>query len=228
MTTARTLSGPGEEYYQQNYRSYDRQNPEPKLAYYRGQIDRYRDRGLPARLHDIGCGLGNFLNSLDGRWEIFGSDINAFAVERSRQRMPQGRFAQGPGALEPLFDTRFSVITAFDVLEHVPAIDAAGPGIAAQLLPGGIFVFVVPVYDGLSGPVIRRLDGDPTHVHKCPRAFWLGWAARHFEVLSWDGILRYLLPGGYYLHVVTSAMRWHTPAMLVACRPRAGVTQAQS
>jgi 2-polyprenyl-3-methyl-5-hydroxy-6-metoxy-1,4-benzoquinol methylase len=220
MTTARTHSGPGEEYYQQNYRSYDRQNPEPKLAYYRGQIARHRDAALPMRLHDIGCGPGNFLNSLDRQWSIFGSDINTFAVERSRQRMPHGRFVVGAGALEVLFDEQFSVITAFDVLEHVPSLEAAGPAIARQLLPGGIFIFVVPVYDGLSGPIITMLDGDPTHVHKEPRAFWLAWAAQHFEVLSWDGILRYLLPGGHYLHLVTSVGRRHTPAVLVACRAR--------
>lgn len=226
MTTARTLSGPGEEYYQQNYRSYDRQNPEPKLAYYRGQIARHRDPALPLRLHDIGCGLGNFLHSLDPGWSIFGSDINAFAIERSRQRMPHGRFELGAGALDGLFDERFSVITAFDVLEHVPSLEAAGPAVARQLLPGGIFVFVVPVYDGLSGPAIRLLDGDPTHVHKQPRAFWLEWAARHFEVLAWEGILHYLLPGGHYLHVVTSLARWHVPAVLVACRARSSAAAA--
>ncbi len=220
MTTARTLSGPGEEYYRQNYRSYDRQNPEAKLAYYRGQIERYRDPALPMRLHDIGCGLGNFLHSLDSSWSVFGSDINRFAVERSQQRMPRGRFVIGAGALDAMFDQRFSVITAFDVLEHVPSLEAAGPAITAQLLPGGIFIFVVPVYDGLSGPIIRQLDRDPTHVHKQPRASWLSWAAQHFEVLSWDGILRYLLPGGHYLHVVTSKARAHTPAVLIACRAR--------
>lgn len=220
MTTARTLSGPGEQYYQQNYRSYDRQNPEPKLAYYRAQIERHRDRSQPMRLHDVGCGPGNFLNSLDPAWSVYGSDINTFAIERSRARMPKGQFTMGSGAVDRLFDERFSVITAFDVLEHVPDIDRAGPNLAAQLLPGGILVFVVPVYDGLSGPIITLLDGDPTHVHKRPRQFWLDWASTHFDVLSWDGILRYLLPGGYYLHTVTSVMRRHTPAILVACRAR--------
>jgi len=40
MTTARTLSGPGDDFSQQNYRSSDRQHPEAKLAHYRGQSAR--------------------------------------------------------------------------------------------------------------------------------------------------------------------------------------------
>ena len=220
MTTARTLSGPGEEYYQQNYRSYDRQNPDHKLAYYRERIERYRDRALPMRIHDLGCGPGNFLAGLNPDWSVFGSDINTFAIERAQQRMTGGRFALGSGAVDVLFDETFSVVTAFDVLEHVPSIEEAGSTIARQLLPGGLFLFVVPVYDGLSGPVIALLDRDPTHVHKRARQFWIDWACRHFTLLAWEGVLRYLLPGGYYLHLVTSTMRGHTPAICVACRSR--------
>ena len=220
MTTTAAPGGPGEEYYQQNYRSYDRQNPDYKLAYYRQRIEESRDRSLPKRIHDIGCGPGNFLAALENDWSRFGSDINTFAIERAQQRLPAGRFALGSGAVDLLFAERFSVITAFDVLEHVPAIEEAGANIVAQLVSGGIFLFVVPVYDGLSGPAIKLLDRDPTHVHKRARQFWIDWAARHFTVLSWDGILRYLLPGGYYLHAVTSTMRGHTPAICVACRSR--------
>lgn len=217
MSTERT---PGEEYYQQNYRSYDRQNPAAKLAYYRARIERHRDRSQPRCIYDIGCGPGNFLTSLGGEWQVFGSDVNSFAAERAGTRMPEGRFALGAGATTPLFERRFPVITAFDVLEHVPDIELAGATIGQQLLPGGLFLFVVPVYDGASGPVIRMLDRDPTHVHKRERAFWLDWASRHFSVLDWEGILRYLLPGGYYLHIVTAALRTQVPAICVACRAR--------
>lgn len=217
MTTA---NSPGEEYYRQNYRSYDQQNPDYKLAYYRGRLEQYRDRSLPKRIHDIGCGPGRFLAGLQDGWEVFGSDINTYAIDRARRQMPAGHFALGSGAVDVLFDEPFSVVTAFDVLEHVPDIEAAGQNIATQLSQGGLFVFVVPVYDGLSGPIIRRLDRDPTHVHKRPRQFWIDWASRYFEILAWEGVVRYLLPGGLYLHLVSSRFRHHTPAVMIACRSR--------
>lgn len=227
MTTARTLSGPGEEYYRQNYRDYDRQNPPYKLAFYQSQLERLVAPSLPRRIHDIGCGPGLFLQRLDGPWSVYGSDINTFAMARAQARMPHGRFALGAGAVERLFDERFAAVTAFDVLEHVPAIEEAGAGIAAQLLPDGLLLFVVPVYDGLSGPVVRLLDRDPTHVHKRERRFWLEWAARHFTVLEWRGVTRYLLPGGWYLHLPAMALRGHAPAIFVACRARAAAPQAR-
>jgi SAM-dependent methyltransferase len=220
MTTAATPSGPGEEYYRANYRSYDRQNPDHKLAYYRAQIERFRDPAQPRRIHDMGCGPGNFLAGMGGDWSVFGSDINTYAIERAQAQIPGGHFALGSGAVEKLFDERFGVMTAFDVLEHVPDIERAGRNIGEQLLPGALLLFVVPVYDGLSGPVVQLLDHDPTHVHKRPRAFWIEWASRHFDIVSWEGLTRYLLPGGYYLHFASSAWRQHTPAICVACRSR--------
>lgn len=127
----------------------------------------------------------------------------------------QGMLQAGQAGTWPL---RFGAVTAFDSLEHMPDVEAAALSIDSQLVPGGSFVFVVPVYDGVSGPLIRRLDGDPTHLHKWPRTQWLDWAARHFEIVSWRGILRYLLPGGYYLHLPTRLFRSHTPAIIVVCR----------
>ena len=84
----------------------------------------------------------------------------------------------------------------------------------------GCFVFTVPVYDGLSGPMVRLLDRDATHLHKWPRRRWLDWAESHFSVIEWKGIFRYLLPGGYYLHLVVQGLRRHAPAIIVVARKR--------
>jgi hypothetical protein len=86
-----------------------------------------------------------------------------------------------------------------------------------MLKPNGLFVFVVPVYDGLAGPAIRRLDKDPTHLHKEPRDAWLEWANQHFDSIEWHGLTRYLF-GKFYFHASTTRFRRHTPAILVAAR----------
>jgi hypothetical protein len=90
--------------------------------------------------------------------------------------------------------------------------------VAAHLQPDGIFAFVVPVYDGLSGPIIRLLDQDVTHLQKHGRSFWLHLASRRFRVLAWHGLVRYLLPGGVYLNWPTRLCRQHTPAIAVVAR----------
>ena len=90
--------------------------------------------------------------------------------------------------------------------------------IVRMLRPGGHFMLVVPVYDGLSGPFVRRMDKDPTHIHKLARREWLTWMESRFAIVEWWGMVRYLLPGRLYLHLPTRLGRDHTPAILVVGR----------
>jgi SAM-dependent methyltransferase len=190
------------------------------MAFYRGWLDRYAPRQEPRRVHDLGCAFGRFLASLPDGWEPFGSDASEHALAEARRLCPRGTFAPSAPSPRPPFAVPMSAVTAWDVIEHIPDLAAVAASVQAQLVDGGAFLFVVPVYDGLSGPVIRRLDRDPTHLHKWPRRQWLDWAGAAFEVCEWVGIVRYLLPGGYYVHVPTRRARDHTPAILVACRKR--------
>jgi len=207
-------------YFERCYRDYARQNPPRKLRFYRRTIERHLTPDLPRRIHDVGCGLGAFLGALGDSWDIHGSDVSDFAVGQARQRCPRGRFQVAGATDRAVFGGGFGVVTAFDVLEHVRDLDAVAESVQEQLVPGGLFVFAVPVYDGLSGPIIRRLDKDPTHVRTQPRGEWLHWAAARFQVLQWTGLVRYLLGPLGYIHWATRWFRNHTPAILVVCHTR--------
>jgi SAM-dependent methyltransferase len=188
------------------------------LHFYARTVERHLTSGSPRRIHDVGCAFGCFLGSLDPSWQIFGSDMSEFAVARAARENPRGVFKVARADAGQVFDEPFGVVTAFDVIEHVPDPDAVARSVIEQLADGGCFVFVVPVYDGLSGPLIHLLDRDPTHLHKWPRQRWLDWTESRFVLVEWRGILRYLLPGGYYVHLVTKVFRHHTPAIIVAAR----------
>lgn len=205
-------------YYETFYRDYVRQNPPKKLRFYARMVGRHLPPGVPRRIHDIGCGFGDFLAMLGPSWGLCGSDVSEYAIAEAAKRHPRACFQTAAATDRAPFPGQFGVVTALDVLEHVAALDAVAASVGEQLVPRGLFVFVVPVYDGLSGPVIRWLDRDPTHVHKWPRRRWLQWAATHFEVVDWMGLVRYLALGVYYVHLVTRALRNHTPAMIVICR----------
>ena len=220
-----TSPGPGgaafdRAYFERVYRSYRAQNPPWKLAFYARVIERFAPRDRPAELLDVGCGLGRFLAAMSGRrgWRLSGTDLSAHAVETCRRKLPAVTVRQASATDRPFGPESFDVVTSFDVIEHVPDRDAAREAIAEMLRPGGLFVFVVPVYDGLSGPIIGRLDRDQTHVHTHGRDEWLRWVDERFERLEWWGILRYLIPPGIYLHVPTKWGRNTTPAILVAAR----------
>jgi len=205
------------DYYKQNYPNYDAQNPPRKMRFYAQMAERFGPAG-DRSIHDMGCAFGRFLGSLGSQWQPFGSDVSQYAIAEATKLHSRATFKVASGTASP-FERKFGVVTAFDVIEHIPDLDGVARSVKEQLADGGLFLFVVPVYDGLSGPVIKLLDKDPTHVHKWPRQRWLDWAGSHFDVLEWRGILRYLV-GGYYLHVTTKLFRGHTPAIIVACRKR--------
>ncbi len=201
-------------YYKKQYRNYEQQNPARKLAFYRDLVLQAATGVMCPRVLDIGCAFGHFLSVLPPHWERCGVDASEYAVRRALRRAPGAQFAISAAGKIP-FDGPFDVITAFDVLEHVLGIADMLDWIAGNLRSGGWFVFVVPVYDGPTGPLIRWLDKDPTHINKNSRRFWLWTAGARFETHDWWGIIRYLLPGGIYIHAVTHVWRRFCPA--IAC-----------
>lgn len=211
----------GAEYFHEVYRDYAAQNPKRKLDYYTG-LARAAAGTVPIpRLLEVGCGPGFFLEALGPGWQRYGTDVSEWAIGEARRRVPDATLEIAPAERippTPPFDGIFRVIAAFDVLEHLENPESAVASIAARLEPGGGLVFVVPVYDGPIGPVVRLLDRDPTHVQKKSRRFWLDLAARHFSVESWRGVFRYLLPGRLYVHLPTRALRAIAPAIVVVCR----------
>jgi len=205
------------EYFESQYRDYRGQNPGRKLDFYRELAEKAAAGKERPRILDVGCAFALFLTHLGPRWQRFGCDASSYAIEIARKRDPDLRLAVSEAPDIP-FEGEFDVVTAFDVLEHLADLDAALGRIHRKLRAGGSLVFVVPVYDGPTGPLIRLLDRDPTHLHRRSRAFWLERASRSFEIRDWLGIFRYLLPGPVYAHIPTRALRRMTPA--IACIAR--------
>jgi SAM-dependent methyltransferase len=208
----------GPSYYHSVYRHYERQNPARKLNFYRDLV--FRHVGCkPARMLDVGCAFAKFLASLPQSWDRFGIDVSSFAIEEARRKHPELHLAAATLDSNP-FPGPFDVITSFDVIEHIESLDDVAAGIGNILKPGGLFVFVVPTYDGPLGPVVHRLDRDPTHIHKTHRRFWIEWASRHFDAVQWMGAYRMLLPHGPYIHWPTRLLRRFAPAIVVTAKAR--------
>jgi SAM-dependent methyltransferase len=212
--------GPFErDYFEKTYRNYARQNPPRKLRVYRRLVEGAAPPGRVPRILDIGCAFGAFLSELDPAWDRCGMDVSQFAIDRAAERVPAAAFARADITTIP-FPGPFDIVTAFDVIEHVPSLEGATASIRSKLSSNGHFLFVVPVYDGPAGLLVHLLDRDETHLHKRSRRFWLDWAQERFQVVEWWGLTRYLLPGGYYVHLVTRAFREFTPAIAVLTRRR--------
>jgi SAM-dependent methyltransferase len=104
------------------------------------------------RILDMGCGAGTMLETLAGFGDVMALDTSPEAIAYCQARYPNVALAVGraPEALVGL--DPIDVVTAFDVIEHIPDDLEAVRSIKDALAPGGLFVCTVPAYQWLWGP----------------------------------------------------------------------------
>ncbi len=106
----------------------------------------------PARLLDVGCGFGGFVEVMRERgWDAEGVDPSQAAVDaatRKGRRVRLGTLESLPTDVGP-----FDAVTRFYVLEHLPDPMAALRKAFDLLLPGGVLVIRVPH----TTPIVRLL-----------------------------------------------------------------------
>lgn len=204
-------------YYDAYYRNYSRQNPHGKMIFYKRLVEDALGRHEGLRVLDAGCAFGAFAAVVNNDWLFFGADVSSFALKQAHAAAPKARFFVADVSALPC-KQQFDCITAFDCLEHVGNLESAVKNIKSLLRGGGWFIFVVPVYDGPTGPLIKILDRDPTHIYKKSREWWLQWVSRYFTIRTWRGIYRCLLPWGSYVHAPTTRFRKWTPAIAVVAQ----------
>ena len=212
-------------YFETAYRDYERQNSPKKMEFYRRLVCTVTKSIAKPRILEIGCAFGKFLSTLDPNWDLYGIDVSEYALNQARKRLPEVQLLSC-SATEIPFEEKFDIIAAFDVIEHIADLQQLAETISSRLILSGRFIFVVPVYDGPIGLIVRHLDKDPTHLHKASRNFWLTWANLHFYVEQWYGILRYLLPWGSYIHWSSQLARRWTPPIAVIARKKGNVSES--
>ncbi|MEZ6097112.1 MAG: class I SAM-dependent methyltransferase [Pirellulaceae bacterium] len=81
---------------------------------------------------DVGCGVGfvcQFLSQKPFYYDVHGVDVSDEAIERSKNRMPAlvkrnpDAFRRIEGCRLPFEDACFSLVTCFDVMEHLDVAD---------------------------------------------------------------------------------------------------------
>ena len=126
---------------------------------------------------EVGCGLGHLLEHLTPQYEVFGADINEWALEQAQANVPDGHFSQvSAEELAPYEDGVFDVVIAKHVVEHLADPAQAIREMGRVLRPGGLLLLGTPNTD--SPMHARKLDKwvgyqDPTHISLHSPAEWL-------------------------------------------------------
>ncbi len=129
-------------------------------AQYRAQL-RLITRAIGAArpdstLLDLGCGIGQRLLSFRRLgYTVHGLDFQQPVVDYLRDQLGVAATCGDLGALRELFEpASFDVVTAFQVLEHVPSVRSLMGDVFRSLKPGGWFVATVPMGDSFQADVL--------------------------------------------------------------------------
>jgi 2-polyprenyl-3-methyl-5-hydroxy-6-metoxy-1,4-benzoquinol methylase len=130
------------EYASGAYRDYVESRP-MKLQHFEDRLADVGSRLVPGRLLDVGCSCGYFMEvAASHGFDVHGVEFSSNAIAAAR---PEIRARIFEGSLESLPDTGlFDVVSAFDLLEHVPDPPAFLRGCARRLKPGGILIISTP------------------------------------------------------------------------------------
>jgi SAM-dependent methyltransferase len=136
-----------------------------------------RNGASHGRVLEIGCGLGHLLGWLADRYQVFGSDINPWALSQARRNVPQGHFLLLSGdELGAFPDAVFNIVIAKHVVEHLCHPEQAIAEMSRVLTKGGLLLLATP---NLDSPMRKRKKGnwigykDPTHISLKPPEEWL-------------------------------------------------------
>jgi 2-polyprenyl-3-methyl-5-hydroxy-6-metoxy-1,4-benzoquinol methylase len=125
----------------------------------------------PGRVLDIGASTGIFLDEMRrAGWETLGIELSETAATYARTRLGL-EIICAELSQAGLPDSRFDLITLWDVLEHTYDPAATLQAIAQKLNAGGVVALTVPSWESLD----RRLFG----------SYWVGFdAPRHLHVFT--------------------------------------------
>lgn len=116
---------------------------------YFGLLRHYLQGRRPARVLDLGCGMGGFLPGLDEICDkVYPSDISLESLEHCATRgFPDSVVSSGYSL--PYADDSFDLVCMFDAIEHIPDDHKVMGEVARILKPGGLVLVSVPAYQFL-------------------------------------------------------------------------------
>lgn len=126
-----------------------------------------RHSGAEARILDVGCGRGEFLEACAGRFGLsIGLDSARAAVEMCTQKGLA--VVQADIVAMPFLDASFDGIRVKEVLEHLYYPNLALSEVRRVLRPGGLVIIHVPTHYSILYPIGNFYD-DYTHIRPLSR-----------------------------------------------------------
>lgn len=147
---------------------------------------------------DIGCHTGDFLAALPPSCRKFGVEINPLAARIAAQALPAASITTGDIVEMNLEENRYDLITAWDVVEHIPRLGSMLQKIANSLTPDGVFVFET----GDFASDFARVAGMAWYYYAVPDHTTFLSRRTVGEILGRNGLAQHATKVGRHSHLV--------------------------
>ncbi|EKD96185.1 MAG: methyltransferase type 12, partial [uncultured bacterium] len=123
-------------------------------------IHKYCDSGI---LLDVGCATGAFMEVASSKWDVYGVDVSAYAIEQAKKK----NLEVFSGVLKdsPYIYQKFDVATLWDTIEHVSDPLETIQQLNEMTKPGS----VVALTTGDVGSLVAKLSGKYWHLYNIPQ-----------------------------------------------------------
>jgi SAM-dependent methyltransferase len=145
------------------------------------------------------------LGWLTDAYQVFGTDINFWALSQARRNIPQGHFLMVSAENLRVFpQNAFQIVVAKHVVEHLQNPESAIAEMSRVLSPGGLLLLATPNLDSVMRDVKKESwigYKDKTHISLKSPATWMGMLQDHglyprriFSDGFWDAPYLPLIP----------------------------------
>jgi ubiquinone/menaquinone biosynthesis C-methylase UbiE len=128
-----------------------------------------------AKILEVGCGAGYFLKWLEKEYNVAGIDISVDALEIAKRNLKQASLYLGSAEDLPFENNSFSVVIAFDLIEHLKKPSKFFAEAYRVLLPRGFLLISTPNPESFGSKVKGRKIEFKNLPYEKRIYEWYGW-----------------------------------------------------